>query len=118
VHLVIARKVMVRILENATKGTGLGVLALRHAPPRRFCLIPFPIAISVCAEQRRRLLPPIVRLSAGLLPGTLLRESLLYALLLAGLQIEGMPLHFLDDVFGLDLPLKSTEKILYRFAFL
>jgi hypothetical protein len=53
-------------------------------------------------------LPPIIRLCAGLFPSTLLRESLLHPLFLAGLQVEGMPLNFLDDVFGLNFPLEPT----------
>jgi hypothetical protein len=40
------------------------------------------------------------------------------ALFLAGLQIEGMTLYFLDDVFGLNLALESPQCILKRFAFL
>jgi hypothetical protein len=45
-------------------------------------------------------------------------QSFLDALLFAGLQVEGVTLDFLDDVFLLYLALKPTQCIFKRFAFL
>jgi hypothetical protein len=45
---------------------------------------------------------------ACLLSGALARERSLYTLLFAGLQVEGVTLHFLDDVFLLHLALEAA----------
>jgi hypothetical protein len=50
--------------------------------------------------------------SADFLAATLAGKSLFDALLLSRLQIEGMLLHFLNDVFLLDLPLETPQGIL------
>jgi hypothetical protein len=50
---------------------------------------------------------------AKLLSGTLLRQSLLHAPLRTWLQVIGMTLYFLDDVFRLNLALKATEGAFY-----
>jgi len=63
------------------------------------------------AELLRRLLPCLL---AEPLPG----QSLFYPTLLARLQIEGMPLDFLDDVFLLNLALEPAKRIFQRLAFL
>ena len=45
-------------------------------------------------------------------------ERLLNALLFTGFEVEGVLLDFLDDVFLLNLPLKPTQCVFYRFAIL
>jgi hypothetical protein len=60
----------------------------------------------------------LVLLFACFLPVTLPRECFLDALPLSGLQVKGVTLHFLDDVLLLHLPLKTTQCILERLAFL
>jgi len=50
---------------------------------------------------------------AKLFSGTLSRQSLLHPALRARLQIEGVALHFLNDVFRLNLALEATEGIFY-----
>jgi hypothetical protein len=50
---------------------------------------------------------------AKLLSGTLLRQSLLHAPLRTWLQVIGVTLYFLDDVFRLNLALKATEGAFY-----
>jgi len=60
----------------------------------------------------------LILLFASLLTIPLARQRFLHAALLAGLQVEGMTLHFFDDVFLLYLPLKPAQRIFKRFAFL
>jgi hypothetical protein len=43
---------------------------------------------------------------------------LLDSALIARLQVEGVTLHFFDDVLGLNFALESTKSILHRFALL
>lgn len=52
------------------------------------------------------------------LAAALARQRLLHPLFLAGFQVEGVTLHFLDDVFLLHFPLEATQGIFERFAFL
>jgi hypothetical protein len=52
-------------------------------------------------------------LFAHLLSGTLLRQSLLHPALRARLQVEGVALNLLNDVFRLNLPLEATEGVFY-----
>jgi hypothetical protein len=54
----------------------------------------------------------LVLFLASLLAIALARQSGLYTALLTGLQVVGMTLDFLDDVFLLNLPLKPAESIL------
>jgi len=54
----------------------------------------------------------------NLLASTLSRPGLLHSTLPAGLQVEGVTLHFLDDVFRLNLALEAPQGILDRLAFL
>src|SRR6266581_4941314 len=54
----------------------------------------------------------LIRLSANLFSGTLSRQSLLQSALLTRLQVVGVTLHFLNDVFRLNLALEPTEGIL------
>jgi hypothetical protein len=59
-----------------------------------------------------------IRLFANLFPRTLSRQSLLYSTLIARLQVEGVTLHLLNDVLGLNFALESPKRIFHRFAFL
>src|ERR1035437_4600935 len=59
----------------------------------------------------------LVSLFTSLLAIPLARQSRLYAFLLAGLQVVGVTLDFLDDVLLLYLPLKPAQRIFERFAF-
>jgi hypothetical protein len=54
----------------------------------------------------------------GFLAATLASERFFNALLFAGLQIEGVVLDLLDDVFLLHLAFKATQRILEGFALL
>src|SRR5208337_138411 len=60
----------------------------------------------------------LIRVLANLFPGTLLGQSLLHSASLARLQVEGVALHILNDVFGHNLALEPTQGVLQRFAFL
>jgi hypothetical protein len=59
-----------------------------------------------------------LRLFANLFSGTLSRQSLLHSTFFAGLQVEGVTLHFLNDVFGYNLALETAQGVLQRLAFL
>jgi hypothetical protein len=56
--------------------------------------------------------------STNLFPASLPRQSLLDPLLLARLQVEGMPFDFLDDVFLLHFSFEASECVLDRLALL
>jgi hypothetical protein len=60
----------------------------------------------------------LLQLAPELLPIPLTRESLLGSTLVPRLQVKGMLLDVLDDVFLLDLSLESPERALDRFALL
>ena len=68
--------------------------------------------------KKRR--PPVllVLLFSNFLAITLARERFFHALLLAWLQIKGVALNLLDDVFGLNLAFKTPKSILKGLAFL
>jgi hypothetical protein len=73
------------------------------------------------AEQNRsprgaRLFPIRLTVSRTLLAGTFASQGLLDSLLLAGLQIEGVPLNLLDDVLLEDFSLEALERALYTLA--
>ena len=53
------------------------------------------------------------RFFANLLPSTLSRQGLFDSALCAGLEVEGVALHFLNDVFRLNLTLEATERAFY-----
>jgi hypothetical protein len=55
---------------------------------------------------------------ASFLAGSLARERGFHTLFLAGLQVKGVALDLLDDVFLLHLALEPTQSILERFALL
>src|SRR4051794_34572330 len=60
----------------------------------------------------------LLQLPPEFLPVPLARQRLLGATLVAWLQIEGVLLDILDDVFLLHLPLEAPESALDRFALL
>jgi hypothetical protein len=60
----------------------------------------------------------LILLLTNLLAITLTRQRFFYTLLLTWFQIKRVTLDFLDDVFGLHLALKATERILKGFTFL
>jgi hypothetical protein len=60
----------------------------------------------------------LVSLFTSLLAIPLACQSRLHTLLLAGLQVVGVTLDFLDDVLLLNLPLEPAERIFERLAFL
>src|SRR5260370_6784836 len=60
----------------------------------------------------------LIRLSANLLASTLSRQGFLHSTLRARLQVEGVTLHFLNDVFRLNLALEPPKGILNRLTFL
>jgi len=62
--------------------------------------------------------PELLLFFTSFLPATLARQCLLNALLFAGLQIIGVALDLLDDVFLLHLPLKTAQGIFQRLTFL
>ena len=60
----------------------------------------------------------LVLLFTSFLAGSFARERGLNTLLLAGLQVEGVTLNLLDNVFLLHLALEPTQSILEAFALL
>jgi len=65
-----------------------------------------------------RFVEKLILLFTSLLAIPLARQSRLYAFLLAGLQVVGVTLDFLDDVLLLYLPLEAAQRIFERLAFL
>jgi hypothetical protein len=59
-----------------------------------------------------------VAIFADLFLGPFARQGLLYALFLTRLQIIGVALYFLNDVFCLDFTFKPAQRIFQRLAFL
>jgi hypothetical protein len=55
----------------------------------------------------------LFRFFANLLPSTLSRQGLFDSALCAGLEVEGVALHLLNDVFRLNLTLEATESAFY-----
>ena len=60
----------------------------------------------------------LILLFSCFFPAALPRQSFFYALLLAGLKVEGVTLNLLDDVFRLHLTLKTAERVLKGLALL
>lgn len=52
-----------------------------------------------------------VAVLADLLLCPLARKSLFHAALLSWFQVERVPLHFLDDVLGLDLAFEPAQRV-------
>ena len=59
-----------------------------------------------------------VLLFAYFFSGTLAGQGLLHPAFLAWLQIVGVTLHFLNDVFGLNLALETAQGVLQGLALL
>ena len=55
----------------------------------------------------------LFRFFANLPPSALSRQGLFDSALCAGLEVEGVALHFLNDVFRLNLTLETTECAFY-----
>jgi hypothetical protein len=59
-----------------------------------------------------------ILLSANLLASALSRQGFFHSTLRAGLEVEGMALHFLNNVFRLNLALEPPQGTLDRLTFL
>jgi hypothetical protein len=89
--------------------------------PSCCCLQYHFVQSAVGLNSRRPLLPSsgpngcnlIKPLFAHLLSGTLLRQSLLHPALRSRLQVIGVALHFLNNVFRLNLALETTAGVFY-----
>jgi len=68
--------------------------------------------------MERPFLIALVLLFTSFLAGSLARERGFHTLFLAGLQVEGVTLNLLDNVFLLHLALEPTQSILEAFALL
>ena len=64
------------------------------------------------------LLAVLVALLADFLSGALLRQGLLHPFSLPWLQVVGVTLYFLDNVFGLNLAFKAAQGVFQRLALL
>jgi|SRR5579863_5581441 hypothetical protein len=73
---------------------------------------------SRAAPGKERPLAALILFLACLLAGSLASQRSLYTLLFAGLQVEGVALYLLDDVFLLHLALKAAQSILEGFPLL
>ncbi len=60
----------------------------------------------------------LLGIPATLFPVPLAGESGFDPLLFTWLQVKGMPLDFLDNVFGLHFALETAQSVLERFPFL
>jgi hypothetical protein len=60
----------------------------------------------------------LVLLFASFLAAALARQCFLHSFFFARLEVEGVTLHFLDDVLLLDLSLETPQGVLQRFTFL
>lgn len=74
----------------------------------------FPDCCSVNAHN----CPASIVIFSDLLPASFSGQGLLDSLLFSRLQIERVLLHFLDNVFGLNLPFKATKCVLKGFTLL
>jgi hypothetical protein len=73
---------------------------------------------SRAAPGRSGPFPISVLFFASLLTGSLASQRCLHAFFLAGLQVKGVALDLLDDVFLLHLALEPAQSILEAFALL
>lgn len=67
---------------------------------------------------KERLFAALILFFSCFLTGALASQRRLHALFLAGLQVKGVTLDLLDDVFLLHLALESAESILEGFTLL
>jgi hypothetical protein len=84
-------------LENKARGCWLETPNERSGHERRCFLAGCPWLVK------------LIRLSAILLSGSLPRQSFFHTALRSRLEVVGVALHFLDDVFGLHLALESAQ---------
>jgi hypothetical protein len=77
-----------------------------------------PVTVLTNTSVRHSLKRELVLLFTSFFSIPLARQCFFDAALFAGLQVVGVTFDFLDDVFLLNLPLKPTERILKRLAFL
>src|SRR4029079_18022322 len=75
-------------------------------------------SVATFTRRRSRSAAALLRFASKLLAITLSRQRLLRAAFIARLQVEGVLLDILDDVFLLHLPLEPSESALDRFALL
>jgi hypothetical protein len=61
---------------------------------------------------------PLILLFASLFSAAFTRERFFNALLFAGLQVKGVSLDLLDNIFLLNLALKAAQRVLEGFALL
>jgi len=73
----------------------------------------FPCSRAAASEAKAPVGCNLIRFFANLLSSTLSRQGLLHPDALRPAQVEGVSLHFLNDVFGLNLALESTERAVY-----
>ena len=71
-----------------------------------------------CSPGPENLAKPLVTFAALLFARTFTRQRLLGAATIARLQVEGVLLDILDDIFLLNLPLEAAKRALDRLAFL
>jgi len=64
------------------------------------------------ARFKPKLLEKLVLFLAGLFAVPLPGQGRFYPLFLTGLQVEGMPLYFFDDVLSLDLAFEAAQGVL------
>ena len=76
-------------------------------------------------KEKARLAPglfleeaPLIGFFSSLFPVPLAGQGFFHAALFAGLQVEAVTLHFLDDVLGLYLALEAPQRVFKRLAFL
>src|SRR5207245_7725523 len=105
---VLLAELMCGCLEQCSFGLGLHDccshrMHLAHAAKAsvRACGAGTATATPICGN--------LIWLSTNLFSGTLSRQSLLQSPLLARLQVVRMTLHFLNDVFRLNLALEPTQ---------
>jgi len=99
-------KTLVLAAENQQSKNGLPHLNRRTKPA------------SLLGSPSARIVETLIWLSANFLSCTLSRQSLLHPALLAWFQIVGVTLHFLNDIFRLNLALEPTQSVLQRLALL
>jgi len=78
--------------------------------------INLPPVFSICCWMPASAAPfgcNLIRLFANLFSSTLSRQGLLHPAFRARLQVEGVALHFLNDVFRLNFALEATEGVVY-----
>ena len=64
-----------------------------------------------CPEAAAHCVCGLIGFLANLLSSAFSRQGLLYPALRTWLQVERVALHFLDDVFRLNLPLEAAEGV-------